>query len=147
MPGIKLDLLDTSVWLPLLAADHPHHHRATDYWMSEAASQAAFCRVTAMSLLRLLTNKTVMAHQVLTPQAAWQRYGDLRALPEVVFLREPDGLEQVLARWLQAPGIVPAQWTDAYLAAFAAVGNCRLVAFDADFRRFPGVAFLHLSTR
>jgi Tol biopolymer transport system component len=36
------------------------------------------------------------------------------------------------------------KWTDAYLAAFASASDCRLVAFDGDFQRYPGVEFLHL---
>ena len=36
-------------------------------------------------------------------------------------------------------------WTDAYLAAFAAASGCRLVAFDGDFHRYPGIEFLHLT--
>ena len=35
-------------------------------------------------------------------------------------------------------------WTDAYLASFAIACGCRLVSFDADFVRFPGLNFLHL---
>ena len=35
-------------------------------------------------------------------------------------------------------------WTDAYLAAFSFASGCRLVSFDADFRRFPGLNFLRL---
>jgi predicted nucleic acid-binding protein len=35
-------------------------------------------------------------------------------------------------------------WTDAYLAAFAITSGSRLVSFDADFARFPGLHFLHL---
>ena len=145
MPVATLDLLDASVWLPLLVADHPHHRRATEYWSNEAPDQVAFCRITAMGLLRLLTNRTVMAHQVLTVPAAWERYRALRALPEVAFLREADGLEEQLEQWLQGPGFTPAQWTDAYLAAFAHTGHCRLVAFDDDFRRFSGLSFFHLT--
>lgn len=36
------------------------------------------------------------------------------------------------------------QWTDAYLAAFAAARGSRLVTFAADFRRYTGIEFLHL---
>lgn len=49
-----------------------------------------------------------------------------------------------LAEWSGSLDVRGGQWTDAYLAAFAAAGGHRLVAFDADFSRYPGLAFLHL---
>lgn len=34
---------------------------------------------------------------------------------------------------------------DACLAAFAMVGNCRLVSLDGDLKRFAGLDYLHLT--
>ena len=42
-------------------------------------------------------------------------------------------------------GFSPRLWTDAYLAAFALAGGHRLVTFDQDFLRFPGLEVLRLS--
>ena len=36
-------------------------------------------------------------------------------------------------------------WPDAYLAALAQTANLRLVSFDADFARFTGLQWLHLT--
>jgi predicted nucleic acid-binding protein len=52
------DLLDANVWLALAAEAHVHHETATHYWEAAAAPTVAFCRITQMAFLRLLTNKT-----------------------------------------------------------------------------------------
>ena len=71
------DLLDANVWLALALEAHTHHERARTYWEQEAAPVAAFCRVTQMAFLRLLTNAAVMGAQVLTPAAAWAKTLDV----------------------------------------------------------------------
>ena len=67
------------------------------------------------------------------------------SLPDISWLREPVGLDDRYCALSCAPGFAHHLWTNAYLAAFAMVGNCRLVSFDADFKRFDGLDFLHLS--
>ncbi len=139
------DLLDASVWVPLCAPDHVHHERARRYWETEAAPRIAFCRVTALALLRHLTNPRIMQHAVQTSAAAWDTYEHWLALPEIAFLSDPPQLHDRLRQLSQSVNLGPALWTDAYLAAFAMAGGYRLVAFDADFRRFPGLDLLHLT--
>jgi predicted nucleic acid-binding protein len=71
-------------------------------------------------------------------------YHEFMALPNVRLLAEPITLDlhfQALATQGNFPHRL---WTDAYLAAFAIAGGSRLVSFDADFTRFPGLNFLHL---
>jgi hypothetical protein len=138
------DLLDVSVWLPLSAEGHVHHRQAREYWSVESAEQIAFCHVTMLALLRHLGNRRIMGPDVQTTGQAWKIYQRWRDLPEVVYAPEPDGVEQQLAEWSDTLKLGSGQWTDAYLAAFAAAGGHRLVAFDADFKRFPGLDLLHL---
>ena len=138
------DLLDASVWVPLSAPDHVHHERARRYWDDEASDELAFCRVTALALLRFLTNPRILGDAALDGEAAWQALRTWLAVPHVRFLDEPAGLDEWLGRWAQRHNICGGEWTDAYLAAFAAASGCRLVAFDADFHRYPGIQFLHL---
>jgi len=138
------DLLDVSVWLPLSAPDHVHHARARRYWEEEADDELAFCRVTALALLRHLTNPRVLGEVALDGAAAWRALATWMSTPRIVFLAEPAGLDEWLARWSGALDVRGGQWTDAYLAAFAAASGSRLVAFDADFRRYTGVEFLRL---
>ena len=138
------DLLDASVWLPLSAPEHVHYRRARRYWDDESASELAFCRVTALALLRHLTNAKILGDAALHGRAAWQALEIWLAVPHISLLAEPPGLDELLAQWGGKLDLRTGQWTDAYLAAFAAASGCRLVAFDSDFRRYPGIEFLHL---
>jgi uncharacterized protein len=141
-----IDLPDVNVWLAASVADHAHHERARRYWYEEAADQLAFCRVTALGLLRLSTNATVMNGQPLTVAQAWEAYGAFRRLPEVLLLDEPEECEAWLERWVLGNRLTPRKWTDAYLAAFAKAGGMRLVSFDGDFIRFDGLDLLRLKS-
>jgi len=139
------DLLDASVWLPLAAPDHVHHARARRYWEEEADDRVVFCRVTALALVRLLSNPRVLGPAALSGAAAWQAFEQWMALPETALLPEPPGVDEALAAWSAELPLRGGDWTDAYLAAFAHAANCRLVAFDGDFHRYRGVRFLHLT--
>lgn len=141
------DLLDASVWLPLSAPDHEHHDRARRYWVEEAVEEFAFCRVTALALLRHLTNRRIMGDAVLDGGQAWQALSRWLAVPGVRLLGEPSRLDAWLSHWSGQLDVRGGEWTDAYLAAFAAAGEHRLVSFDEDFSRYPGIHFLHLRAR
>lgn len=138
------DLPDLNVWLALADPDHEYHARARRYWETEASSRLAFCRVTMLGLLRLLTNRKVMRSAPFTPDQAWLAYRSFLALPEVVFLAESSSAEPQMAAWTDSPSFATGRWTDAWLAALALSTRCRLVSFDADFHNFPGISFLHL---
>ncbi len=139
------DLPDLNVWLALVDADHQHHARARHYWQTEAAELVAFCRVSMLGLLRLLSHAKVMRGAPFTPAQAWQAYEAFRALPEVTFLAEHPRLESQFRAWTERPDCPSHRWTDAWLAALAATTGSRLVSFDSDFHSFPGLAFLHLA--
>ncbi|HEY7876691.1 MAG TPA: PIN domain-containing protein [Gemmatimonadaceae bacterium] len=68
------------------------------------------------------------------------------SLRETVLLPEPPGIDEILGAWSRELRLRAADWTDAYLAAFARAAACRIVAFDGDFKRYPGVDFLHLTS-
>jgi toxin-antitoxin system PIN domain toxin len=139
------DLLDASVWIPLSAPDHVHHPRALRYWQEEATDELAFCRITALALLRHLTNPRVLGEAALSGAAAWEALETWLAVPRVTWLQEPPGVNEFLRGWSSGLDPLGGEWTDAYLAAFAAAAGCRLVAFDSDFARYAGVEFLHLT--
>lgn len=138
------DLLDASVWLPLSAPDHVHYPRARRYWDDEAADELAFCRVTGLALLHHLTDPRILARAALDGAAAWRALETWLAVPKIILLGDPVGLEEMLGQWAGTLDLRGGRWTDANLAAFSAASGCRLVAFDADFHRYPGVEFLHL---
>jgi hypothetical protein len=138
------DLRDANVWLPLSAPEHVHHLRARRYWDEESASELAFCRVTALELLRHLTNTAILGQAALDGGAAWRALETWLAVPQITLLAEPPGLDEILAQWAGQLDLRAGHWTEAYVAAFAVASGCRLVAFDPDFRRYPGVEFLYL---
>jgi toxin-antitoxin system PIN domain toxin len=138
------DLLDASVWLPLSAPDHVHYSRARRYWDDEAADELVFCRITAMALLRHLTSPRILGEAALDGGAAWRALETWLALPQISLLGEPVGLDELLRQWARHLDLRAGQWTDAYIAAFSVTSGSRLVAFDSDFRRYPGVELLHL---
>ena len=139
-----LDLLDASVWIPLSAQDHVHHARALRYWENEASARVAFCRITALALLRHLTDGATMRHGVRTSGQAWEFYLEWLRLPEVDFLQEPRGVHERLGTFSRALTLGRAQWSDAYLAAFAIEADCRLVTFDRGFSVYPELELLNL---
>ncbi|WAC20382.1 PIN domain-containing protein [Luteolibacter sp. SL250] len=135
-----IDLPDVNVWLALADSDHAFHRPARAYWGGLRPEGLAFCRVTMMGFLRLVTHPKVMAGRPYTRTEAWEIYRTFRALPEVTFLKEPDDVEI----HFESLEFSQRLWTDAYLAAFALSGNHRIVSFDADFQQFSGLELLLL---
>ena len=132
-------LADVNVWIALAAAGHVHHSIALAWFEEPQTSQILFTRITQMGLLRLLTNRRVMGENTLTPADAWRVYGTLCDDDRVKYAKEPPHLED---RWREAArqfGPGPNFWTDAYLAAFAEVGDYTIVTFDRGFGRHRGV--------
>ena len=138
------DLLDVNVWLALAIEEHPHHRLAAAYWARQAGAVRFFCRVSAMSLVRLLTHPKLMADKPLTLSKAWASYRSFACLPGVAMLSEPEGLDTDLEAFI-TPKLPSRLFTDAYFAAMARRGRVRLVTFDKDFERFEHLALLRLS--
>jgi Predicted nucleic acid-binding protein, contains PIN domain len=139
------DLLDSNVWLALAVEAHTQHLAAKAYWERSAAPTVAFCRVTEMTFLRLLTNKSVMGAHVLSPSAAWSKLAEFLRLAEVQLLAEPHGLDETWGRLSIAGRTSPNLWTDSYLAAFATRASLRIVTFDKGFAKFADLDSLILN--
>ena len=60
-----------------------------DYWDHVLDERVAFCRITALGMVRQLTNPTVMGGEPLAPVDAWDSYRRFTVLPEVEFVAEP----------------------------------------------------------
>lgn len=138
------DLPDVNVWLALTDDRHVHHQAAQQYWNEQRAGEIAFCRVTMLALLRLLTNPQVMSGLPYTHEEAWNIYRTYRNLPIIRFLPEANTLETTFASLTTDSTLPHRLWTDAYLAAFAISTASRLVSFDTDFQRFPNLDLLLL---
>jgi predicted nucleic acid-binding protein len=73
-----LSLPDVNVWIALAAEGHVHHVPARDWFTAQADASVAFCRITQMVLLRLLTNSNVMGRAPRTIVQAWETFAQLR---------------------------------------------------------------------
>ena len=136
------DLPDVNVWVALSAPDHSLHQVAFRYWQDEAAQELCFCRVTALGLVRVISNPHTFGNQPLPPAEAWASYLGWRAQPECRLLVDPSGLEETISTWIAGNLVTRKNWTDLYLAAFARVAALRLVTFDRDLLAFPDVDIL-----
>jgi toxin-antitoxin system PIN domain toxin len=138
------DLPDADLWVALSVPAHPHHARAKGYWSTQGAADRAFCRTTWLALPRLLSEPRVFGSDALDGPAAWHILEQWMSRPEVRYLHEPDGIEELMRHWALSLDIRGGDWTGAYLAAFATANGCRVVSFDAGFARYPGLSWLHL---
>jgi toxin-antitoxin system PIN domain toxin len=145
-----MNLCDANVWLALALSRHVHHRTARRWFQTVADDGSVlFCRATQQTLLRLLTNSSVLApygNPPLTNSQAWKAYEAFIADYRVVLrIDEPPHLE---TRWKQLAArnnASPKLWMDAYLAAFAITAGLRLVTTDGAFRQFAGLDTLVLA--
>ena len=136
-------LYDANIWLALAFASHPHSRLATEHFeRRDATNPATFCRATQLAFLRLLTTPAI--HQAygsgpISNALAWEKCQELLALPQVQWLDEPSGLDELWQTFACLNSASPKVWMDAYLAAFAIRQQVELVTLDRDFRRFEAM--------
>ncbi|MHB8301834.1 MAG: TA system VapC family ribonuclease toxin [Acidobacteriaceae bacterium] len=122
---------DINVWLALNASRHAHASVAEKWLLSlPPNSNLAFCRLTQLGLLRLLTTQAIMQSDVLTQRQAWKIYDGWFRNGWAVFLREPAMMEREFRGLTQRATASPKDWADSYLAAFSSGAGVRLVTFD-----------------
>ena len=140
-----MKLLDVNVWLAAAWARHAHHPVAKR-WVDTADDDLAFCRVTQMAFLRLVTNPVVMQRDAVSRRQAWGVVDQLMADPRARFLSEPEGLFTLWVTFSKRDDRNHLLWTDDYLAAFAHAAGAELVTFERAFRtRYPAVRVIVLS--
>lgn len=141
-----MKLLDVNLWLAAVWARHSGH-AAAKRWFDAETNELAFCRITQMSLLRLVTNPAVTGEDVLSRRRAWELYERILADPRVRFLGEPDGLMPLWVAFSKRDEASHLLWTDDYLAAFAQAAGGELVTLDKGLRRrYPSVKVTWLPT-
>jgi toxin-antitoxin system PIN domain toxin len=140
-------LPDVNVWVALAVIEHEQHRQAAEWFESIAGHDLAFCRVTQMGFLRLLTNSHVMKGDQLTPEAAWQCLDRVYREVEPVFVAEPEHLEKAWRGITGAPKAGPNLWTDGYLAAFAQTTGYTFVTFDRGVSRYKKTPVRILDSR
>jgi uncharacterized protein len=126
---------DVNVWVALTLESHVHNPIAA-HWLAALGPEChlCFCRITQLSLLRLLTTESVMGADVMSQTEAWAVYDRWMTDTRVTFLTEPAGLEPVFRAQSRGKAPSPKNWTDAYLVAFASATGMHLVTFDRAFR-------------
>jgi toxin-antitoxin system PIN domain toxin len=132
-----MKLLDLNVWLAASWARHRHHDVAKS-WVDQQVDELAFCRVTHMGLLRLITNPAITGRDALSRRQAWDALDGLMADARVRFLAEPETLVPLWKALSKKDDHDHLVWTDDYLAAFAQAMDADLVTLDGVFRkRYP----------
>jgi uncharacterized protein len=134
-----LNLPDVGVWLAAVWGRHVHHP-VVARWFERQHQEFVLCRITQMSLLRLLSNPSVMGDDVLTRSAAWAVIDQLRSDGRIIWYDEPRHLEPVWRALSARDDSSHKLWTDDYLAAFAQAGGLTLATLDHGFsKRYPSV--------
>lgn len=137
-------LCDVNVWLALALSEHVHHGVARG-WLAtvERPGSVRFCRATQQSLLRLLTNRTVLGaygNQPLSNDQAWDVFEAFVADDRIVLqTEEPASLQRHWQRFACRDTASPKLWMDAYLAAFAFAEGHTMVTTDAAYQQFQGL--------
>ena len=132
-------LADVGVWLAAVWGRHVHHGIARQ-WFDGQSDDLLLCRVTQMSLLRLLSNPAIMREDAVTRSDAWRVIDQLWSDDRVLWAEEPDHLEAVFRAISARSDNSHKLWTDDYLAAFAQACGASLATLDTKLKeRYPSV--------
>ena len=128
---------DVNVWVALAYDGHQHHASAKAWFPGLNDGTIYFCRLTQLGLLRLLTHHSVMGEDVRSQKESWRIYDSFLQDDRVSFHieTEPEQIESAFRRFTSGGRPLSQQWPDAYLAAFALVGELTLVTFDRGLRQ------------
>ena len=124
------NFLDANVWLALLWSRHAHSERARVWFEGASEEQFFFCRITQLTVLRLLTTQAIMGSDTRSMSEAWKLWDRIWEDDRFVFVAEPEGIESEFRARSQSLSASPKVWADAYLLAFATVAGLKLVTFD-----------------
>ncbi len=138
-------LVDVGVWLAATWGRHAHHGVARQ-WFDEESDDLILCRVTQMSLLRLITNPAILGEDAVTRSEAWRIIDQIWSDDRVLWGEEPDQLEAVFRAISARDDNSHKLWTDDYLAAFAQASGASLATLDTKLKaRYPSVQVGQLS--
>lgn len=129
-------LCDVNFLLSVITDRHKGFSASTSWLSGKPRRSLGLCRLSQLSLLRLLSNKSVMGEDVCTQKSAWNVWDTLLSDSRFTFCAEPPKLDSRLRLLTSGRQITPKLWNDAYLAAFALGASCRLVTFDKGFTQF-----------
>jgi toxin-antitoxin system PIN domain toxin len=133
---MKQCLVDVNLGLALLVKQHEHHRWAEKWFEQRAAGEVAVCRIVQLSVVRLLSNRSVMGDDAMPASAAWKLFELLLEDERVEFVAEPAGIDALMPGLFKYTSPTGKLVADAYLAAFAVGASMRLATFDRGFRQF-----------
>lgn len=125
----SLSFPDINVWLAIAAPEHIHAVLARRWWEQESGA-IAFCRLTQLGFLRLVTTAAAMDGKPLTISDAWRVYDRLYDDDRVTFVSEPPEAEKRFRERAAGKTASPKVWADAWLLAVAQTAGGTLVTFD-----------------
>ncbi|MGD1063931.1 MAG: TA system VapC family ribonuclease toxin [Terracidiphilus sp.] len=125
----SLSFPDMNVWLALATVEHIHSAPAKSWWESEDGT-IAFCRLTQLGFLRLMTTAAAMDGKPLTIAEAWRVYDRLYDDDRVTFVAEPVEVEKKFREKAVGRTASPKVWADAWLLATAQEAGGVLVTLD-----------------
>ena len=125
----SLSFPDMNVWLALATVEHIHSAPAKSWWESEDGT-IAFCRLTQLGFLRLMTTAAAMDGKPLTIAEAWRVYDRLYDDDRVTFVAEPVEGEKRFREKAVGRTASPKVWADAWLLATAQEAGGVLVTLD-----------------
>lgn len=125
-----LNFLDANVWLALVWNRHIHSEKAREWFERSSEEKFLFCRISQITVLRLLTTASVMGNDVRKMPEAWSLWDKVCADDRVAFVSEPEIIEHEFRRLSALRSPSPKVWADAYLLAFASAAGLKLVTFD-----------------
>jgi toxin-antitoxin system PIN domain toxin len=125
----SLNFPDINLWLAIAAPEHAHAPIAQAWWDRESGA-IAFCRLTQLGFLRLVTTAAVMDGKPLTMNEAWQVYDRFYEDDRVTFIPEPAGVDKRFREKASGRTASPKVWADSWLLAFAQAADGVLVTFD-----------------
>lgn len=118
-----------NVWLALASVEHIHSEVARRWWAKEEGT-IAFCRLSQLGLLRLVTTAAAMDNKPVTLSEAWRIYDRFFEDDRVALVSEPADTERRFRAKAQGRAASPKIWADAWLLAFTEEAGGRLVTFD-----------------
>jgi uncharacterized protein len=125
----SLSFPDINVWVALAAIEHEHRPIARHWWASYKGS-IAFCRLSQLGLLRLLTTAAFMDGKPLSNLQAFDVYDQFFEDSRVSFVSEVPEVERHFRRNSASNSPSSKLWADAWLLAFAQATGGTLVTFD-----------------
>ena len=120
---------DLNVWLALAAPEHTHSPLARRWWEAEMG-QIAFCRLSQLGFLRLVTSAAVMDGKPLGMSQAWRVYDRFYEDDRVTFMEEPQEVDRRFREKAAGRLASPKVWADAWMLAVAQASGGSLVTFD-----------------